>query len=68
TSEKIKSCGTMKRVEPHQNFEETIQRLKNQKARKKIQSDKGIHDRNKDITSHAMTTNDMSLNNYTKHP
>ncbi|KAI8123162.1 Sterile alpha motif domain-containing protein 5 [Lucilia cuprina] len=68
TSEKIKSCGTMKRVEPHQNFEETIQRLKNQKARKKIQHDKGIHDRNKDITSHAMTTNDMSLNNYTKHP
>lgn len=95
----------MKRVEPHQNFEETIQRviifnnviciifgdflffpkfilnlcinlfyisfllqLKNQKARKKVQHDKGIHDRNKDITSHAMTTNDMSLNNYTKHP
>ncbi|XP_059219437.1 uncharacterized protein LOC106091387 isoform X2 [Stomoxys calcitrans] len=26
TSEKMKSCGTMKRVEPHQNFEETIQR------------------------------------------
>ncbi|XP_059219432.1 uncharacterized protein LOC106091387 isoform X1 [Stomoxys calcitrans] len=68
TSEKMKSCGTMKRVEPHQNFEETIQRLKNQNARKKSQHDRGIHDRSKDINTHSVTTNDMSLNNYTKHP
>lgn len=27
TSEKLKTCNTMKRVEPHQNFEETIQRV-----------------------------------------
>ncbi|KAL9891711.1 uncharacterized protein LOC119634488 [Glossina fuscipes] len=67
TSEKLKSCGTMKRVEPHQNFEETIQRLKTQKARKKAVLDKGIHDRNKDH-AHAVGTTDIALNNYTKHP
>ncbi|XP_037943559.1 uncharacterized protein LOC119676394 [Teleopsis dalmanni] len=68
TSEKLKSCGTMKRVEPHQNFEETIQRLKTQKAARKkaVTHDKGIHDRNKDV-SHTMVA-EMPLNNYTKHP
>ncbi|XP_054747898.1 uncharacterized protein LOC129253512 isoform X2 [Anastrepha obliqua] len=65
SSEKLKACSTMKRVEPHQNFEETIRRLKTQKKKAETH-DKGIHDRGKEV-AHTMV-NEMPLNNYTKHP
>ncbi|XP_039947781.1 uncharacterized protein LOC120766399 isoform X2 [Bactrocera tryoni] len=64
-SQRSKSCSTMKRVEPHQNFEETIRRLKTQKKKGETH-DKGIHDRGKEV-AHTMV-NEMPLNNYTKHP
>ncbi|XP_039947780.1 uncharacterized protein LOC120766399 isoform X1 [Bactrocera tryoni] len=65
SAEKFKACSTMKRVEPHQNFEETIRRLKTQKKKGETH-DKGIHDRGKEV-AHTMV-NEMPLNNYTKHP
>ncbi|XP_067629947.1 uncharacterized protein [Eurosta solidaginis] len=66
SSEKLKACSTMKRVEPHQNFEETIRRLKTQKKKAETH-DKGIHDRSKAEMAHTMVS-EMPLNNYTKHP
>uniref|UniRef100_B3P7L9 GG12533 n=2 Tax=Drosophila erecta TaxID=7220 RepID=B3P7L9_DROER len=60
----------MKRPEPHQDFEKTIQRLKTQKAAQKKPAsaplEMAIHDRNKEV-AHTHV-NEMPLNNYTKHP
>ncbi|XP_055903937.1 uncharacterized protein LOC129939803 [Eupeodes corollae] len=61
STEKMK-CGTIKR-EPHQNFEETIHRLKTQKAARK-KGEKGGNTGGGEVT----IVTEMPLNNYTKHP
>ncbi|KAL7730341.1 hypothetical protein ACLKA6_016586 [Drosophila palustris] len=70
TNERLRSCGTMKRPEPPQDFEKTIQRLKTQKAAQKKPAsaprDMALHERNKEV-AHSLA-NEMPLNNYTKHP
>ncbi|KAH8312685.1 hypothetical protein KR044_012168 [Drosophila immigrans] len=70
TNERLRSCATMKRPEPPQDFEKTIQRLKTQKAAQKKPAsaprDIALHERNKEV-AHSLA-NEMPLNNYTKHP
>ncbi|XP_032305634.1 uncharacterized protein LOC6499735 [Drosophila ananassae] len=71
TNERLRNCSTMKRPEPHQDFEKTIQRLKNQKAAQKKPAsaplEMALHERNKGEVAHTHVT-EMPLNNYTKHP
>ncbi|KAH8284343.1 hypothetical protein KR018_004048 [Drosophila ironensis] len=71
TNERLRNCSTMKRPEPHQDFEKTIQRLKTQKAAQKKPAtaplEMTIHERNKAEVAHTHV-NEMPLNNYTKHP
>ncbi|KAH8420729.1 hypothetical protein KR222_003233 [Zaprionus bogoriensis] len=70
TNERLRACSTMKRPEPPQDFEKTIQRLKTQKAAQKKPAsaplDIALHERNKEV-AHSLA-NEMPLNNYTKHP
>ncbi|KAH8346627.1 hypothetical protein KR084_007130 [Drosophila pseudotakahashii] len=70
TNERLRNCSTMKRPEPHQDFEKTIQRLKTQKAAQKKPAsaplEMALHERNKEV-AHTLV-NEMPLNNYTKHP
>ncbi|KAL5284851.1 SASH1 family protein [Megaselia abdita] len=74
SNDKMK-CVTMRREPPkppkpppHQNFEETIHRLKAQKASRKKACDKGIHDRSKITEVTTTVVNEIPSNNYTKHP
>ncbi|EDW24779.1 GL24337 [Drosophila persimilis] len=72
TNERLRACSTMKRPEPHQDFEKTIQRLKTQKAAQKKPAsapmDIACHERNKEVALAHAHVNEMPLNNYTKHP
>ncbi|SPP81343.1 uncharacterized protein LOC117583315 [Drosophila guanche] len=72
TNERLRACSTMKRPEPHQDFEKTIQRLKTQKAAQKKPAsapmDIALHERNKEVALAHAHVNEMPLNNYTKHP